>query len=118
MDTITIGQISIAITTIAGLISGIGFLHSKLKKFVAVSLRSELESINNKLESLDKKINVVDIEATKNYLVDHITEIERGAPLEEVERERFYEQYEHYTKSGGNSYITKKVERLEKDWRL
>ena len=115
MAQITIGQISIAITAIVGLITGVSFLHAKLKKWVSGALKTEFETVNEKLDDLGKEIRTVDVETCKNFLIERIFYIERGSPLSDVEKERFYEQYEHYKSIGGNSYITKRVEHLEKD---
>ena len=45
-------------------------------------------------------------------------DVEQNKIIDEVEKERFYETYEHYTKLGGNSYIHDKVESLKKAGKL
>lgn len=76
------------------------------------------KAIEKGFEPINKKIDEVDINATKNYLVTQIAEIERGSSLDEISKERFFEQYEHYISKGGNSYIKHKVERLKKEGKL
>ena len=47
-----------------------------------------------------------------------LTVSEQDEPIDEIERERFWEQYEHYVKCGGNSYIQRKVENLKQAGKL
>lgn len=111
MEQITLGQIALSITFIVGLISGIGYLKTHIEAWFTKPLKRELEPIK-------EQIKEVDLNATKNYLVRCLKDIERGVNLSEVEMERFYEQYEHYKKSGGNSYIKKCYEQLESEGKL
>lgn len=70
------------------------------------------------LEPVVKQITSVDIENCKNYLVRFLADVDRGEQIDEIERERFWEQFEHYGKIGGNSYIKSKVEHLQKEGKL
>ena len=57
--------------------------------------------------------------ATKNYLVQQIGEIDRNGYLDGATRVRFYEQLQHYEKDlHGNSYIHDEIERLKKENKL
>lgn len=38
--------------------------------------------------------------------------------MSETEAERFWEQYEHYKASGGNTYIKNRIERLQAEGKL
>jgi hypothetical protein len=70
-------------------------------------------------EPINKKIDVVDMNATKNYLVQQIGEIDRNGYLDGATKVRFYEQLQHYEKDlHGNSYIHDEVERLKKENKL
>lgn len=70
-------------------------------------------------EPINKKIDVVDMNATKNYLVQQIGEIDRNGGLDGATKVRFYEQLQHYEKDlNGNSYIHDEVERLKKENKL
>lgn len=76
-------------------------------------------AITKGFEPIEKKIDRVDMNATKNYLVQQIAEIDRNGEIDGANKMRFYEQYEHYTKDlEGNSYIKDEVERLKKDKKL
>lgn len=113
MTEITLGQIGLAITFLAGLIGGISVLHGQLKKWIAGSLQDQLDSINQKMDRLSKKIDDVDMETCKNFLVARLSEVGKDIPMDEIERERFWEEYEHYKSKGGNSYVERKVEELK-----
>ena len=77
-----------------------------IKKAVAAAFKP----INNKIDN-------VDMNATKNFLVRCIADMERHE-IDQVTKMRFYEQFEHYQKIGGNSYIMSEVERLKKEGKL
>ena len=82
------------------------------------------KAIEKGFEPINRKIDTVDMNATKNYLVQMIAEIDRNGYIDDVNKVRFFEQYEHYTKPkdqgglGGNSYIRHEVERLQKAGKL
>lgn len=73
---------------------------------------------------IEDKIDTVDTNATKNYLVQVIADVDRDGTIDGASKIRFYEQYEHYSKPkdkgglGGNSYIHDEVERLKKEGKL
>lgn len=118
MESLTLGQIAIALTFIVGLISSIAYLSKHLKDWIANSLKEPFNSINSKIEDMNSRIKTVDIEACKNYLVTFLSDVERGKEINEIERERFFEQYQHYIEGGGNSYIKHKVEQLKEKHKL
>ena len=113
MGQITLGQISLGVTFLVGLITGIGYLHKQLKVWIAESLKEQLDAIDSKIDELSGQIDEVDMNATKNFLVARLADIEQDHTMNEIEAERFWEQYEHYHKIGGNSYIDQKVEKLK-----
>lgn len=106
MESLTIGQIGGIITLLVGLISGVGYLSQSTKKWIRTALKDQMDGIEARLDK-------VDIESTKNYLVTFLSDLERGKNIDEIECERFHEQYEHYQSLGGNSYIKDKVDRLK-----
>ena len=118
IETITIGQIGIAIAFLVSLITGIGYLHKQLKTWIASSLSDQLTAIEKKIDELGKQLHDVDENACKNFLVARCAEAEKGVEWDEVVRERFWEQYEHYTTNGGNSYIKNKVEKLKNERKI
>lgn len=112
MEQITLGQIGLAITFVAGIISGVGVIMKKMKDWIQVAMQDQMESIDSKIMSLEKRLDQVDMESCKNYLVQFLSSCEKGTWIDEIEKERFHEQFDHYVKNGGNSYIKQKVESL------
>ena len=113
MQDITLGEIGVIVAFLVALISGGLYLHNAVKKYLTAQLRTELDAINNKLDCMDQSLISVDMNHTKNYLVRFLSDVEKGESIDEIERERFWEQYEHYSKIGGNSYIKVKVDSLK-----
>lgn len=107
MENITLGQIALGVSFLVGLISGVGYLSSVSRKWLKDAMKEELDVIAHRLDQ-------VDMESTKNYLVTYLSDIERGKALDEIEKERLYEQYHHYLILGGNSFIKAKVENMQK----
>lgn len=118
MEQITLGQIGLAVTFIVGLIGGIGYLKTHLQQWIADSLRDQFQAVEDKINKLQCRIDDVDMGTCKNYLVATLADLEKGNPLDEIERERFWEQFEHYSKIGGNSYIQRKVDQLKSEGKL
>jgi len=106
MNDVTLGQISNLMVWILGFGGSTIAIITAIKKAVA----SAFKPINNKIDN-------VDMNATKNFLVRCIADMERHE-IDQVTKMRFYEQFEHYQKLGGNSYITSEVERLKKEGKL
>lgn len=118
MEGITLGQIGLAVTFCVGLFSGISYLHKHLKEWIAQSLKEQLDSIKSDIKGLHTRIDEVDMESSKNFLVRVLSDIEQESQVDEVERLRFWEAYQHYSKLGGNSYIRDKVEKLQRAGKL
>lgn len=118
-----IGQfIAIAAGVIAGLVAfikGIEYLGGKISHCTSKWLENGLAPVNRKLDGLDRKLTDVDLSACKNFLVRFLSDVEQGNPIDEVEKERFYETYQHYTDDlHQNTYIHDKVESLKKQGKL
>ena len=113
MENITLGQVAVVVASLAAFITGLGVLYGKLKKWLKAVFKEELEPISKSIEKVEKRLDDVDLESTKNYLVSFLSNVEKGNAVDEIERERFWEMYNHYSKVGGNSYIKHKVEKLE-----
>lgn len=116
MENITLGQIMSVCGVIVAIGGFVGFfwkMFVNLKKYLTKIIVTELEPIKESINSLDEKIDKTDMEGCKNYLVRFLADVERGNIVDEIERQRFWEQYEHYTNKGGNSYIHQKVESLK-----
>ena len=117
MENITLGEIGVAIAFCVGLLTGVGYLHKSLKTWVKDSLKEQFASMDEKIDSLSEKVTEVDMNATKNFLVARLADLET-TPLDEIELERFFEQYGHYHNLGGNSYIDQKVDKLKNQGKL
>ncbi len=120
MDGITLGQIMEPLIWLAGAAGVLGALYKVGNKLVSNAFTKALMPVNNKLDQLGEKVKTSDLDGCKNFLVRFLADVEQGQPVDEVERERFYEVYEHYTSPelGGNSYIHDKVEKLKAQGKL
>lgn len=85
---------------------------------VAAIIRGVNKAVSKLLEPLSEQIKSVDRENCKNFLVTFLAEVERGQDHDQIELERFHEQFEHYKAIGGNSYIKAKVDKLQKAGKL
>lgn len=116
---ITIAEILTATAALVAFIKGIEYLTKLAGNNATKWLNKGLEPINTKLDKLDQKIDGVDMEACKNYLVKMMREIEQGTvQVNENEIARIYEVYDRYIKLGGNSYIKEKMDDLQKEGKL
>lgn len=118
MDQITIGQISMVIAFIVALWKGLDFIADKGKLSIKKQLEDVLKPTNEKIDKLDKKMDDVDLNSTKNFLVSCMDDIKNKESHDPIILERFWEQYEHYIKLGGNSYIKNEVEKLKKEGKI
>lgn len=110
----TLSYIAELVVFLGGLISGLTYLSKTLRKWLSKVIDEQNQNMNKRLDEIDSRLNSIDLETTKNYLVQFISEVKRGEIINETERQRFYEQYEHYTIAGGNTYIKAEVESLKK----
>lgn len=85
---------------------------------IAAIIRGVNKAVGKLLEPVVKQIESVDRENCKNFLVTFLAETERGQEHDQIELERFHEQFEHYKAIGGNSYIKAKVDKLQKAGKL
>ena len=118
MEHITIGQVNGWVVLIVGLIAGGKVLYNSLKTLITKLLDDNFSDINNRIKDLSDKIDIVDLESTKNFLVARLSEVEQGKAFDEIEKERFYEQFEHYENQGGNSYIKNKIDNLREEGKI
>lgn len=115
MENWTLGAISLGLVFVVTLITNI----KKLKNEINEVMSKALEPTNNKIDNLETSltatINKSDLNATKNFLVARIAEFKAGEKVDDITKERFWEQYEHYKTLGGNSYISNEVEKLKRE---
>lgn len=113
MEAITIGQIYGVLVYLVGLCGVVFTVYKTVKN-----------GLNKGFQPIYDKIDKVDMNATKNFLVARISEIKDGAQIDDITKERFIEQYDHYIKPksegglGGNSYIKLEVEKLKSEGKL
>lgn len=87
---------------IAGAITSIGIICTFLKSV-----------INKGFAPIYKKIDNLDESQCKNFLVTFLKGVEKGEKMDEVEIQRAYEVYDHYTEDlKKNSYIHDKWAKL------
>ena len=118
MDGWTIGAIAAGIGVILTLISGLKKLDDHLTSYVRRAMREETEDLKKDIGGIKNQLTKVDLESCKNYLVTQIAAIDRGEKMSDTQAERFWEQFEHYQATGGNSYIKHKVDDLQKEGKL
>ena len=106
-EEITLGQVGAFIVYLAGLAGAVTGIYQLIKKLMKALFKDQ----NAAIESIDR-------ENCKNYLVSFLARVERGDPYDEIELERFHEQYEHYRNIHGNSYISSKVTKLQNAGKL
>ena len=110
MSSITIGQLGMFLGGIVGIIGSVEYLLIRLNKV-----------FDKKLHPIYDKIDYLDEGQCKNYMSRYLKDVENGVKMDETEKERFWEIYDHYTKpkcDGGlglNSYFHKKVDKLMKE---
>ena len=118
MGDLTLATIGEGIGILVAIIGGGGVLYKKLKKWLGALFTEQMSVIETEIKELKTKIEISDMQSCKNFLVRCLADVERGEPMSETEKERFYEQYEHYRRNDGNSYIKQKVENLQKEGKL
>lgn len=125
MQDITLGVIGGGIVFIVGLFTSWKALRSSMKDSLTELLDDkfnkidkDFEGVNKKIDKIEAKIDVVELGSCKNYIVPYLADMERGAIPDEIERQRFWDAYEIYTKDGGNSYIQDRVTKLQREGKI
>ena len=115
----------ITIAVLSAILGGLVGFFTNLKKFadmianaIGKVTQKQIAPLEAKIDVLGKKIETVDLNAMKDFLVSRFAEIERGESLDEVTRQRIYEEMERYADKGGNSYIKARFDDLKKQGRL
>ena len=116
---ITLLDISVIVLFVVGLIRGVQELKKSIKEFLEKLLADQFKEVNDKLTDMQSSITVLDKQACKNFLVRYLADIERGDIIYYSEKERFWEEYDHYIKDlGENSFIKEWVARLKEEGKL
>lgn len=119
MENVTLGFLATGLAFVVGF----GLSYTKIKEWtvqaIKKTLKDELEAIKSDIADLSAEIKKEDKEKTKNFLVSMLADIERGVEWGDIERQRFYEQYDHYAKDlNGNTYIKTAVEQYEQSGKI
>lgn len=81
--------------------------------------KKEENPILKELAEIRKDIRLLDKATCKNFLVRCLADFEKGNYMSEIEIERFWEQYNHYTKElKENSFIVEWTDRLKKEGKI
>lgn len=112
MENITIGQIAVGVAFVVALIGGITSLKKSIQKWIETALKDRFDSIDKSQKEILKRLDSVDLENCKNYLITFLSEVSRGEVKDEIEIKRFWEEFEHYSACGGNSYVKHRVQEL------
>ena len=127
VQNLTLGEIAIALAFIAGLYASIKQIKKVIKEsieqVVSTSVKNTLDAefttTNKKLDDVQAAVQKLDVYTTKNFLVRYLADIERGEVIFESEKQRFWEEYDHYTDElKENSYIKEWVARLKEEGKL
>lgn len=118
MEGITLGDLSNGLVFIAGILASGGTVIVFLSKYLRKIIKEMLNPLEKKMDDVSSTVSQVDMDNCKNYLVSTISTLEAGRTVDKVALERFWENYDHYTQNGGNSYIHTAVERLKKENKL
>ena len=91
---------------------------ARVAAFVVAFCGSVAAIIKGVRNAVEKLLEPLSLDNAKNYLVPFLSKVERGEPVDEIELERFHEEYTFYTNHGGNSYIKSRVAKLQKEGKL
>lgn len=100
----TVVSVTVALV---GFLKAVDYLVEKSRK----AFTKVVEPITDDIHDLKKSV-------CSNYIVRFLADIEQGEVLDEIERKRFWENYEIYKQLGGNSYVTEKVNKLKAQQKL
>lgn len=115
MGSITLDDISKAITFLVAFIGGVEYLYHRIKTTLKKALNDEFEPIEKEILEVKKENQNNELQMCMNYLVIAIEKAKKDKYMSDVEKQRFYEVLDVYTnKYHKNSYIHNEVLDLEK----
>lgn len=118
LEGISLGQILISLTFIVGFMTAIKKAETIIDDWFKNKLSPKLDPLYNQLNDLSEKLNELEMDSYKRYLVLTMTNIGRGEKIDEVERSLFDEMYKKYIDHGGNTYVQRKYKKLEEAGKL
>lgn len=108
MENITLGQIYNTLLWIVAFVGTVGTIVTTIIVFLNKIIKKQLSPLNEKIDKLD-------LNDCKNFLVRFLADVERGQAIDEVEEKRAHDVYDHYRDDlHANSYIKDKWEKLMK----
>ena len=115
MENITIGQTIDFTILIGSLIGAVTVIIVTVNKIIDRQFKKRCDGMMCEMNQIKTDIKTMDIGQCKNFLVRFLKDIEQGNEVDEVEKERAAETYDHYKDDlGQNSYIHDKWEKLMK----
>ena len=118
MEQITLGDISTALAFIVALGGSVAVIARTVVKALKKLFDEQTKSINARLDKLEADNKKTDLERSKDFLVSFLAKAEWDTVADAIEIQRFWEVYQHYTESGGNSYIKENVTKLKSEGKL
>lgn len=116
---LTLEQISVAILFLAAFIGGVKYLKDTIEKFIERALDSRFRTVNSKLDEICASVTKLDTYCSKNFLVRYLADLERDDTMFDAEKQRFWEEYDHYINDlKENSYIKEWVAKLKDEGKL
>lgn len=103
MENITLGEIAKAITLLGVIIGVIISIYKTVRK-----AEKDRETLGISIKEIKDGLNQNTIVTCRNYLIRFLHDKESGKELSPEEIQNAYDNYELYRKSGGNSYIEHK----------
>ena len=114
MENWTVEQIATGIALLVAIITGVTYLTKQIKEWIEKLLDSKFKDLGTRIDAIEAKVDKIDMETCKNFLVRFLADVENGTEILDAEKQRFWEEYEHYISAGGNSYVKEWVDRLKK----
>ena len=118
MEQLTLEQIAQALAFVVGIGGSILTILKAVKGMLKKLLDEQTKSLATRLDKIDERLDKVDSDNCKNYIVQALSSAERGVKLSTEERMRLSEEFQHYTENGGNSYIKDWHSRLHTDGKI
>jgi hypothetical protein len=101
------------------LLGAVGWkLWDGFKTAVKTAVDDNFKAITGQITEINARLDKVNMEACKNFLVRCLADIDRGDELTETEAQRFKEQYDYYIEHNGNTYIKDKYEKSKSEGKL
>ena len=107
MQSLTIGDIAGWLSLIAGIITSIGVIMKVASNWFNKTLQANIKPLEIKMDNIDMNV-------CKNYVIEYIGEEKRGVIHTDTETKLFWDNYDRYISRGGNSYVKEEVEKLKR----